>query len=613
MTQVSGSRGRRGRIALIISLVAIAATAAVVALVLHQPRREAAVVAVEGATLRPAIHVAMGKVRAPLPYRIVSFHRGRADKRLIRLASELGFNGVQFQIEGSTVNGIKDFAKRDADEHLVDFCHKLGMQVTVWVHEMSDLPPEWSPDWLGPISTDNAKLWKLLDDRYEWVLRDELPNVDGLCLTVVETQVRATDTGVMLKLAKLLRDKCDKYRKSLQVRTFVWYPEEYHDVMAAVKQLPSDQVIMSKCVPQDWNLRGMYASEIGDVGGRPQIIEYDVAGEYFRRNAVANCMPELLKAHFDYEIGKHIAGICVRVDRDDDSVLHQPNEVNLWTLAMLADGATEDLDEIWKAWATNRFGAAAADGVVRALKPTGDVVSEMLNIGPFSFGDTRQFPPIGDEDVFGQLHQDWWWDPATYGAIHERAETGEASFIIDVAAAKEAAKATAAQCLADLELVRDKLAPEDYEILKTRLVTNQVQLAFRAPMAMAVLHYRQMMNAEDAKERDAAGAALLADLQQVRDAATPPLGEAKKIQWLGQSWNVGSPDDYWPDAIDAWAYRMDQLRQGIDPRPMTPRQRAFAKMHLDGPSVDGVPPKSLKESKAPNVPGGYDEPRPKQQ
>ena len=83
---------------------------------------------------RPPIHVELGKVRPAMPYRIVSFHRGRADKQLIRLAAELGFNGVQFQIEGSTVLGIKDFAERDRREGLVDFCHSLGMNVTVWVH-----------------------------------------------------------------------------------------------------------------------------------------------------------------------------------------------------------------------------------------------------------------------------------------------------------------------------------------------------------------------------------------------------------------------------------------------------------------------------------------------
>lgn len=428
---------------------------------------------------RPAIHVEFDKVRPRLPYRMISFHRGRGDKRLIRLAHDLGFNGVQFQIEGSTVDGIKDFAKRDSQEHLVDFCHNLGMEVTVWVHEMSDLPPAWMPDWLGPVTTENQPLWKLLDDRYEWVLRDAIPNVDGLALTVVETQVRATNTQVMLKLAALLQDKCKKYNKSLMVRTFVWFPEEFENVMAAVNQLPSNMVIMSKCVPQDWNLRGMFASEIGKVGGRPQIIEYDVAGEYFRRNFVANCMPERLKAQFDAEMKTNISGICVRVDREDDNVLNQPNEMNLWTLGMLADGATDNLDEIWNAWARNRFGPAAADGVVRALKTTGDVVSEMLSVGPFSFGDNRKFPQIGDEDIFGQLHQNWWWDDS-YAAVHMKGETGDPAFTAEVASAKEQARQLADQSLRDLDLIRDQLAPQDYSILKTRLLSNRVQLGFRA-------------------------------------------------------------------------------------------------------------------------------------
>ena len=508
----------------------------------------------------------MGAVRSPLEYRIVSFHRGRADKQLIRLAADLGFNGVQFQIEGSTVDGIKDFAQRDAREHLVDFCHSLGMKVTIWVHEMSDLPSPWMPEWLGPVRTDNPALWAKLDDRYEKMLRDTIPNVDGLCLTVVETQVRATDTDVMLKLVDLLQSKCAKYNKTLMVRTFVWYPTEFAHVMAAVNQLPKDMVVMSKCVPQDWNLRGAFASEIGAVGGRPQIVEYDVAGEYFRRNFVANCMPASLKNYFNQEMKQNISGICVRVDRDDDNVLEQPNEVNLWTLGMLADGATDDLDEIWNAWATNRFGAAAAPGVIAALKPTGDVVAEMLSIGPFSFGDTRQFPCLGDEDVFGQLHQNWWWDEK-YVPIHDKAEVGDREFTNQLAIAKQNALKSADECLSSLEDVKDALAPEDYEILKTRLLTNKVQLQFRAPMALAVMHYRRLVNAASAAERDEMDEAMQQDIAQIRAAAAPKYEAAKQIQWLDRTWNVGVPDDVPREQIFAWAYSMDMLRQGINPRP----------------------------------------------
>ncbi len=515
---------------------------------------------------RAGIHLEAGKVREPLKWRMVSFHKGKADKQLVKLASELGFNGVEIQIEGSTVDGIKGFAKYDAMEHLVDYCHSLGMAVTVWVHELSDVPQEWVPEWLGPVTVDNEAIWKLLDARYEWMLHDELPNIDGLTLTVVETQIRATDTAVLVKLTNLLREKTDKYHKRLIVRTFVWYPDEWDSVMAAIKQFPADQVVMTKCVPQDWNTRGIDAKEIGDVGGRPQIEEYEVCGEYFLRDQLANCMVDTLKRQFDYGLKHGVQGICVRVDRDDSTVLHQPNEVNLWALGMLASGVTDSTDEIWKAWAKNRFGAKGADGVIEALKPTPEVVSELLSIGPFSFGDTRAFPPLGDDSLFGQNWQTWWWD-SSYTKAHEQAMVGDPEFIKQMVADKARADATAQVCLSNLELVRWQLAPEDYEILKTKLITNKRQLELRTPMELAVMHYRQLVYAENDQDRDAADKAMQADLTALRAAALPVYEAPTEITWLGRKWKVNEPDEVLPrEQIYHWAYQMDQLRRGDDPR-----------------------------------------------
>ncbi len=517
---------------------------------------------------RPPIQLTLGKTRAPLPYRIISFHRGRADKNLVRLAAQLGFNGVQIQIEGSTVNGIKQFAQYDASEHIVEFCHKLGMQVTLWVHELSDVPSPWMPEWLGPLAVDNPRLWPVLDARYDWMLHEAVPNIDGLVLTVVETQVRATEPAVLKKLVEVVRAKCDRYKKSLTVRTFVWYPDEYADLMSAVAQLPQDTLIMSKCVPQDWQMRGGMAREIGNVGGRPQIVEFDVAGEYFLRDHVSNCMPDLLKAQFDYGLGKNISGICVRVDRDYVNVLNHPAEVNLWALGLLAAGASDNLDEIWSAYTVNRFGPDAAQGVIRALRPTGEVVAEMLSVGPFTFGDTRYFPPpLADEELFQENWQNWWWDDS-FVPTRIKAEEGEAAFIAEVKAGKEKALRQAQQCLINLDLVRDKLKPEDYAILKTKLWTNQVQLAFRAPMAMSVLHYQRLVNTDDPAERAAMDQAMREDLAQVRAAAAPVYSSPQELNWLGRKWWVGPPEDVQREVIFRWAYEMDQLRRGEDPRPV---------------------------------------------
>jgi hypothetical protein len=333
---------------------------------------------------------------------------------------------------------------------------------------------------------------------------------------------------------------------------------------------------MSKCVPQDWNLRGIDGLEIGDVGGRPQIEEYDVDGEYFMRDHVANCMPALLKRQFDYGIAHNISGICVRVDRDDTSVLDEPNEVNLWTLGMLASGASNNLDDIWSAWATNRYGAAAAPGVIRALKPTSDVVAEALSIGPFEFGDTRAFPPLGNQELFNMPSQNYWWDPA-YVPLHDKAELGDPGFTAGVLADKTAAQKVADQCLVDLENVKGALTAQDYAILKTKLLTNAVQLEYRTPMAMAVLHYRRMISTDDDAERDAMDAALQEDLRELRAIALPIYDKPREIKYLDKTWQVGPPEAVDRDAIFHWAHDMDLLRQGQD--PSNPYHRRETKWH----------------------------------
>jgi hypothetical protein len=490
------------------------------------------------APLMPDFSIPTSQVRAPLPYRIVSFHRGRADKNLIKLAAQLGFNGVQFQIEGSNDYGIADFAARDAREHLVDYCHSLGMSVTVWVHELSDLPGPWMPEYLGPENAQNEQLFAYLGKRYEWILGTAIPNVDGLALTVVETQIRATEPAMLLRLCDLINTKCKEHGKSFMLRTFVWHPQELAGVMAAVKKLPPDAVIMSKCVPQDWQMRGANSAEIGAVGDRPQIIEFDVAGEYFLRNTGANCMPALLKKQFDYEVSKGVQGICVRVDRNDDSVLFQPNEVNLWALGLLASGASDNVADIWKRWATYRYGAAAAPGVIRALMPTSEVMAELLSVGPFTFGDTRKLPPLPDEEFLTQNWQNWQWD-SSYLAAYQQARTGDPAFIAQVTQQKAAAMKLADQCLVDLNAVKPLMTPLDWEILHTRLFANKMQLAYRTPMTLAALEYRAARYAQTDADEQAHLAAARRYVEELREVVSPQYPLPSMVEYLGREWLLG--------------------------------------------------------------------------
>jgi len=82
--------------------------------------------------------------------RVVSFHGGPR-KDIIELAAELGFNEAQFQLERGNVERLKSFASREEKgEGYVKFCHDHGMKVSLWIHELEDLPKD-----IGPITLEN--------------------------------------------------------------------------------------------------------------------------------------------------------------------------------------------------------------------------------------------------------------------------------------------------------------------------------------------------------------------------------------------------------------------------------------------------------------------------
>jgi hypothetical protein len=487
----------------------------------------------------PAVHGAEPTAsHAPLPYRIVSFHQGRADMELIKLAREVGYNGVQIQTENGTLKPLEKFAEYNQRTHLVENCHQLGMQVSIWIHELNDIPDEFllKPDAgkLKPgeivcnygftgtekivLNINDPKLWALLDTRYDYILTKLIPDVDVLVLTVTETQVHATNPELFVPLVRFLDDKCRKHGKQFQVRTFVWHPEDLNNLMTTIQKLPQDVMVMSKCVPQDWHLRSINSPELGQVGNHGQIEEWDVEGEYFGLNKLVNCMSGLLQRQFDYGMSQGIKGICVRVDRSNQSVLHQPSEANMWALGLLASGRATTLEQVWKTWATNRYGSDAGLAVIPALVHTTEVVQEALYIENFSFDDPRHPPgPAGEKDPFQHPANPQFWSDR-YQLLHDQLVKGDPAIIVQVESNKQAAIQMASNAVAILEGVRPLLKPADYAQLRKGLLANQVQLAWRAPMHLAYLRHRLLVNTSDPVKRAELTAAIHKDIEAMRSA-----------------------------------------------------------------------------------------------
>ncbi len=438
-----------------------------------------------------------GAATEPAPMfadRVVSFHGGPR-KDIIELAAKLGFNEAQFQLELGNVALLKGFAKREEKEGYVKFCHDHGMKVSLWIHELEDLPKD-----IGPITLENEALWKLLDERYAWVLGKLLPDIDKLVLTVVESKIRITDAALMRKLVEVINGQCRKHKKELVVRTFVWHPEEYAGVMAAVKGLPEDISVMTKIVPQDWQMRGIFDAALGAVGDRKQLAEFDLFGEYFKKEKLANCFPGLLEKQMRYAATKGVDGVCARVDRAPGRAMDNPQEANMWVMGMLASGKAKTAEEAMRAWAHKTFGDAAGDEMAALLSETGDVVAEALSVDTFTFGDGRNPPPAridpkkADEKKANAFHSNWSnfrWDPA-YRPAYEAARDGAESTIAAEDAGTRKSVAAAQDALDRLNTLKPKLTPEAYEFYRGKLETNLLFAQTMGEMQLAYLKRRHI-------------------------------------------------------------------------------------------------------------------------
>lgn len=473
-----------------------------------------------------------------MKYRSISSHRGMPDPQVIDLAAELGFNDVCFQIEGQQQLMLRELRERWDRSGTPAQIKGHGMTISLWVHEFEDIPPEW-----GDLVLDNQLLWAGLRERYSHLLTEFLPEVDWLVLTVVESTVRVTDPAMLERLALMLREVCAACGKQLMIRSFVWTLEEFAGVRAAIERLPDDVTVMTKYVPQDWH-RGSYDDGssfhdplIGRVGAKDQIIELDIAGEYFRGDQLAHCFGEELHRHWSFWQEQGVDGLSVRIDRGwrayhhHDCILHEVQEANLWCLGQWMTGVAVDIDAPLRAWAAARFDVPADGRVAGELaaiaRHCDRVVAEMLTVCKEPFGDTRRpYPalrsmlppkespatidsPAADErvrDPFSRGLALWRWDERLrprYDALRR----GDLAMAEGKQHDTADAVALADEALARLDGIRDDLDPGAYQFLRFRLEENRHHLLLYGHAAQAWLACLRLPQARDR-------AALHAEIEQ---------------------------------------------------------------------------------------------------
>lgn len=499
---------------------------------------------------------------APMSYRSTAFTSTRTcTPDVMRESARLGYNDICFHTEhGDQLGDLQKVRSALVQGDMLTLADSLRFTISVWVHEFIDPDPSW-----GDYTVDNDVLWEGIRQRYDNYMTTVFPEVNYWVLTTSECDYDPWRIPELYgKLVTTLNDKCIEHGDTLILRDFGHSPSYTHSWPNLLAVLPSSVIVQTKCVVDDWHMRGLDHPLIGTNTGHREFVEFDVAGEYFRRNSVANCFTGILEHQLSRSLEKGVTGISVRTDRYGRTAFNHPNIVNFWYLGMRASGEVDNQDDAWQKYAIENFGAAAAPAMIAALRPTGQVMAEALCIGSTSFGNTRRTTPADNlaelEDVPSNYILNWKYDigynpdtplKAEYDSILAGADT-----ILNLETTAWATQAAScASSLATLETAQHDLSHECYELFHWLLEENAFHLNAMEEEQLAWLKTKRYFATPDTDEREEWKRQVLVHLSHLEGLLTQT-DATIDVTWQGRQhrYTRGSYMDiqWFVDSMSAW-------------------------------------------------------------
>jgi len=312
--------------------------------------------------------------------------------RLIDLAPEYGINHIEFThaiimhinaiVDNPATRELVDSASRRADE--------LGIETFVWSHEYNT---DNMVECVDPSKKAGKKFWKKRRAVYRKAL-EAVPSVDGVVIMFGSSH--PDPWGLMCPCCGSM-SHADRVRiiieqvgaemaslgKKLYVRTFIHTPDELEIVGEAIRTARNVEfTVMTKDVPADWQPYYPNNSLIGNVAGRPQVIEFDLGCEYWGQSMIPFQLVDYLRRRVDFWLTKGtVVGSVARVERGSSDVFGTPNEINAFAYSrMLEDPGVKDGD-IWKQWVKSFYGlepgTPESELLIKALGRTFDAGRKM--------------------------------------------------------------------------------------------------------------------------------------------------------------------------------------------------------------------------------------------
>ncbi|WP_239632762.1 hypothetical protein [Paenibacillus sp. H1-7] len=273
---------------------------------------------------------------------------------------------------------------------IVSLAKAQRLDVWCWTHEMYRPPAACVTD--GMLDLEHPDLQPHLEQKYAEFLQELLPGLEGLVLTFAETQfevykdknVLSSYTGPEAaanktkQLVQWLLDSCSKHGAKLTVRDFVYRDHEIADMLKAIRSLPDEVGVMSKCVPHDWHPYYPDNPVLSQVRPKPQWIEFDLGHEYEMQTVLPFAEPELLLRRARHARTLGIETFCLRLDRYDadagNSAVYTPwGQLELQVFSRFAANPDIKLDQIIADWEKEHF-----EGAWEVVGLSTEIVRRML-------------------------------------------------------------------------------------------------------------------------------------------------------------------------------------------------------------------------------------------
>jgi hypothetical protein len=483
------------------------------------------------------------------PFRIRGWDLERFDPsyvmEMIGRAHQAGMNTITLSHE-IVMNAEEIILDWHRYQHLQRFCeeaHRHGMKVYLWNHQINN-PPETlvARDDGGrrSLDFDNPLLSKWLYDRYQRV-SDRVPQMDGIVLSLTESEwqvhrdpsdparydprqrivSKLDPPGRMAKVINTIADSLRARGKQLMVRDFLRSPKEMASFVSAMKGVPDEVIVYTKCVPNDWQYRYPPHPLLGKMAPHPQIMELDLYNETGGNIHVVMPAPGYYQTQLRLARERGLAGAIARVDDGFSTNRGTPAEFNVFAYSRLLHDPDAAVDPLWREFYEPFYGTAAAPVAVECLKHCFDLTCAVTyTLGFWTGAGGRVTIRYTDDHLQRNSSALWSDDPKIKANEKLLIESGPEAVTRTVEEKKQA-ELVATRCLERLAAERDKFSPDRYGQLRGYFEEFQQQARIGQIWARAYFALRWYRNTRQPAAKAEAEAALAASEAFVRDNPSP--------------------------------------------------------------------------------------------